>query len=374
MDFFDEDDAPESPERARSGRTSRRDSARSGGDGDGVRSQRQQIMTRRLTAAAGGLVVLILLGLAFKGCLDARAERAFKDYVSDLNAIVVETNQLSDDFFGALSGDSKSGDISLENQVNGARGTAQALLDRVVNLDAPDEVSGAQAEIVLSYELLLEGLTVISEQLQVALGDAGSKKATRKIADQMQVFLASDVLFARAATKIDAELDAQGIVVDGGVTERQFLPQGKNDPDYLDPTVVAGLSGLGGAGGSSATDPNDGLRHGLALAASTIQPAGTTLEQGVTATVPADSGTEIEVQVQNQGEATETDIKVSISGDFTGTQTISTIEAGETQSVTIPLDPKPKSGNSGSITVDVATVGGEQVAENNTATYDLAFE
>ena len=41
------------------------------------------------------------LFLAFRGCQNARTERSFTNYVSDLSALTVETKQLSDQFFGA---------------------------------------------------------------------------------------------------------------------------------------------------------------------------------------------------------------------------------------------------------------------------------
>jgi hypothetical protein len=337
-------------------------------------------MTRRLTLAGISVVVLILLFLAFKGCLDARKERAFKNYVSDLNALTAETKQLSDGFFAALNGDSES-DISLTNQVNGDRGTAQGLLDRAKGLDAPDEVGGAQSGIVLTYELRHDALAEISDQLPAALGNAGSKKATKAIADQMKVFVASDVLYGRDREAIEAALANEEIAIDGGVPESVFLPTGKNDPDYLNADTVAGLPGLlsGGStstGGSTASDcdPGDDLTHGIGLVSTTAQPSGVLLQPGASASVPADS-VEFEVAVQNQGEAPESDVKVTLSGDFSGTQKISSIEASETQSVTIVPKPTPSAGESAKLTVTVDTVCGEQVAENNVSEppYEVTF-
>ncbi len=77
--------------------------------------------------------------------------------------------------------------------------------------------------------------------------------------------------------------------------------------------------------------------------------------------------------MQNQGESTENGVTVSVTVDGTGTQDdISTIEAGETATVAIPLTPAPK----GEVTLEVEAepVPGEQVSENNEATYTVAFE
>ncbi len=319
-------------------------------------------------------MIFILLFLAVRGCLDQRKERSFKNYVSDLSALTVETKQLSDDFFKSLSGQSE-GDISLENQVNGEAATAQTLLDRAENLDAPDELAGAQSQVILSYEYRGDAISTVAEQLPKALGNSGAKKATKVIAEQMQVLLASDVIFAMARGEIEQELADQEIVVDGGVPESVFLPMGGNNPDWLDLTTVQdALAGAGTGGGSNlANCQDDGLTHGLGLVSTTALPGSVVLQPDTPTSVAAD-GLEFEIAVMNQGETAESGIKVSLSGDFTGNQTIPSIESQETQTVTIRPNPAPSPGDTGSVTVTVDTVCGEQVDTNNESAYQLTFE
>lgn len=76
---------------------------------------RQQIRSRQLTLLGVTIVILILLFLAFRGCLNARKERSFENYVNDLSALTAETKQLSDNFFAAFKGGSQEGDLSLSN-------------------------------------------------------------------------------------------------------------------------------------------------------------------------------------------------------------------------------------------------------------------
>jgi subtilase family serine protease len=80
------------------------------------------------------------------------------------------------------------------------------------------------------------------------------------------------------------------------------------------------------------------------------------------------------VQVQNQGESTENGITVTVSVEGGGSLqgTINSIAAGETESVTIPLTPAPK--DTVTLEVDVQTVPGEQVSDNNKASYTVEFE
>lgn len=334
---------------------------------------RQQIRSRQLTLLGISIVILILLFLAFRGCLNAREERSYKNYVSDLDALTVETKQVSDEVFGALTGESTNGDIALSTEINGARGTMAGLSSRAQGLDAPDDVSGAQTQIALSYQMRQDALDVIAEEIPNAQGDAGSNKAAEKIEEQMRVLLASDVLFSRAQFEIEQALAAQEIVVDEGVPDSQFLP---DTPNWLDvSTVEDALAGAGAGSSSLANCDEDKVTgtHGLALSSTTAQPEGVVLQpDGVANTVTAD-GTEFEIAVENQGDSPESDINVTMDGDLTGSQTISSIEAGEIATVTIPPKPAPKAGDTASITVTVATVCGEQVDSNNESTYDITF-
>src|SRR5215203_2340509 len=59
------------------------------------RPQRQQIVLRRALALGAGLIVLILIVIGVKGCLDARKNRALSDYSGDVTQIVEETKQTS---------------------------------------------------------------------------------------------------------------------------------------------------------------------------------------------------------------------------------------------------------------------------------------
>src|SRR6478752_2178394 len=67
------------------------------------RPERQQILLRRGLALGGGLLILILIVLGVRGCLNARKHRALSDYARNVTQIVDETNQTSKKFFEKLS-------------------------------------------------------------------------------------------------------------------------------------------------------------------------------------------------------------------------------------------------------------------------------
>lgn len=379
MDFFDEDDPNEIPPRGDDMEPPRAGGAPASAGGGHIRppANRQQARVRQAGLAIGAIIFLILIVIAFRGCLDARKTRSYQNYVSDLSSITAETDQLSTSFFDTLENKNSgaTGDIGFEGEVNGDKGTSQALLDRAKGLDAPGDIEGAQQQIVLSYELRHDALEGIASALpDLSAGGAAAAKAGKSIYTQMKVFSASDILFARAQDQIEQVLIDQNVVVDNGVPSSQFLP---DTPDYLDPAVTA--AALGGVSTGATTDAackDTSQSHGLGLIGTTLMPSGTALTDGAATTAPAGDNS-VDVTVQNQGTATdpETGVNVDISSDtgISGSGTIDTIAAGEQQTVTIPLKPVPKAGDSVTLDVNVATVPCEQVADNNKASYPITF-
>ena len=60
-------------------------------------------MVRRAVGAGVVVLLLILIVLGIRGCLNARKERSFENYARDLNAIAAQSKQLSDGFFARLN-------------------------------------------------------------------------------------------------------------------------------------------------------------------------------------------------------------------------------------------------------------------------------
>ena len=138
--------------------------------------------------------------------------------------------------------------------------------------------------------------------------------------------------------------------------------------EWLDQsTVSSALGSVSGATGAA----TPGV-HGLGLIGTSVN--GTELTADSTTAVSAEGAPEVEVQVQNQGESTENGVTVSVkvNGGNTLQQDIGSIEPGKTQSVTIPLTPAPK--GRATLDVDVKPVPGEQVSDNNKASYTVEFQ
>lgn len=320
-------------------------------------------MLRRGLALGGGLVLLILIVLGVKGCLDARANRELSDYARNVTQIVEETEQTSKDFFNKLEDPGSLSVTDFVAEVNADRSALDTYASRIDGLSTPGDMKRAQGNLELAYELRANAMDEIADKMPTALGEAGAEKAMAGIAKQMQKLFASDVIYE---TVVRPEVD--GVLADNGISDSD-LPKSTFLPDekWLDESTVSdALGAISGSTGSA----TPGV-HGLGLIGVSVN--GTELVEGVPATIAGEEGVEVEVTVQNQGESTENGISISVTvAGNTLKGEIDEIGAGEEATATIPLTPTP----SGEVTleVEVEPVAGEQVTENNEAAYSLSVE
>jgi hypothetical protein len=337
--------------------------------------ERQRIfMLRRLGAVAVGILILILLVLGIRGCLNARKERAFENYARDLSTVSQESQQLSEEFFNRFEDPGNLTALNFETEIRSDRSQADGLVSRVEALDPPGDLDGAQDEVVSAFELRADGLGAVADNVGGVLSDDSDARDTALAAmtQDMQDFLASDVLYRRARDEINAVLQDEGISED--VPASTAFPtddEGVPDVRWLDGTALSeSLAGISGTG------ENVSGVHGLGITAVLID--GVQLSPDTTNTVTVQGTPQLEVQVNNQGDSEEGDIGVEVSSSggesIQGDGTIDKIASGETQSVEIPLDPAPSSGDQLTLDVNVDTVLGEQVADNNEFTTEVSFE
>ncbi len=75
--------------------------------------------------------MLILLVLAFRGCLNARDERAIKDYVGNSSELINQSKLEGNQLFELLGGSGSQDDaVDAANVVNGLRSESATLVDR----------------------------------------------------------------------------------------------------------------------------------------------------------------------------------------------------------------------------------------------------
>ncbi|HZC12899.1 MAG TPA: CARDB domain-containing protein [Thermoleophilaceae bacterium] len=322
--------------------------------------------------------MLILLVLAFRGCLNARNERAIKDYVSQSSELIDQSKLEGNQLFELLSGSGDQDDaVDAANVVNGLRSESTTLVDRAHDLDTPDEVSAAQDNLVDALELRRDGLAAVANALPGALADEEQRESTGDVAEVMQVFLASDVLLKyRFRPNLQRALEEEDLTGEVSVPrprELEFVP----DVQWADPDFVADqVAGLRGGGGGAGDEPAAPGLHGNGLGTVTL--GGVALVPGASATVPLADDLSFDVQVVNQGENNETDVNVTVTvgegndADVVEEQ-IPEIAVGEQQTVTIPLGSRPPTGENVAVTVEVEPVAGEEMTDNNVAEFTVIF-
>ncbi len=333
------------------------------------------LASRRIVALVVGVGLLLLLVLATRGCLESRKERAFKDYVREVTALTRESRQQSEAFFALFAGGDGQGPIELENRVNELRVAADQLVDRAKATDRPDELAVANGYLVDVLEFRRDGLGAIARPLPEAA--RGKDSEASRVAAEMLNFLTSDVLYTqRFVPEAERALAREGYLSDAPIPrqERQvaFLP----DVEYLSSTFVG--ERLAGAGDMpSDTEATPGL-HGTELLGVTVNPDGTPLVADGSTEVTGGEDLSFAVEIMNGGESTEEKIPitVTVSGGpepITVEDTLDTIEPGATDSVTIPLAATPPTGQPVTVEVEVGQVPGEEVADNNSASYQVTF-
>ena len=365
MSFFDEpgDFSPR--------RTTAPPPRRPGGRG----VDRQTIRRRQLAGGLGAVVVVILLFFGIKGCASIQKENHYKDYVREVAADVQQSQQESAAVF-ALLRKSQTSAVDVQSQINAFHAEANKLVDRARHRSTPDELQTANRYLVDTLSFRADGLGAIARYLPAAQGGQGAGNAITQMAAQMQTFLASDVIYTtRYLPMLYGTIKDQGLANDVPIPgplqpSRGFLP----NIDWLRPDKVAQLL-TGAAGTTAAATP--GL-HGTGLVRVTVQPAGTALSTAGAVDIKTTRGLSFDVQVQNQGQNTEhtVTVKVTISGagkPITVQQQIDTINAGETQTASVPLPRLPATGRPVTIAVQVLPVPGEKKLDNNKQSYQAVF-
>ena len=380
MSFFDDDEPPtrqarpRQPAGSRTGATSGT-RARTSGGGAGA-GDPQQLMVRRAVALGIGALVLILLVLGIKGCLNSRTENALKDYTRNVSSIVNDSNyQVSKRLFELLNSGASGSTAELQQNVNQVRVTAEDDVKRAQALDTPGDMVAAQQRLLDTLTLRSEGVRAIAEQLPNLEGDQ-AEAAANKIAGQMSAFLGSDVLYSqRVVPYIYDPLKSHGIDTTGSnkLPESVFLP----DTQWLDAGFVRKqLTGKGGGSTSGGAVRPGTHGHGLvgtSVGDVTLQPG------GVLNRVAGAANPVFTVKFQNQGENDEFDVKVKVT--ITGgpkpisvQKTIDQTTHGSGDlSVQVPLGQTPPLNTPVKTTVSILPVPGETKTDNNTATYTVIF-
>jgi len=366
LSFFDEGDEPRRP-RPR----------RPAGGGVAAPPDPQTARIRQGVALGVGLLIVILLVVGIKGCLNSAKKRSLRDYNRDVSSLVQESDdQVSKPFFEAMSGSgAASGDsVNLATQVNQLKIVAEDLVKRAQKLNTPDDMKPAQSNLLQVLEFRSEALQKIADKIPTAqsTGNA-SGTAVAQITGQMMKFLASDVIYSqRVAPYIKKALDDNDITGQT-IAQSQFLPS----IDWLNEEEVATRLGAQAPAGAKKRGPPAPGSHGHGLTSTSVN--GTELTTDSANHITASPNLTFTVNFENQAENDETNVGVQVEITGAGapikaTATVPSTTAGSSATAEVPLRRTPPINKPVEIKVTVQPVPGEADSSNNTQTYPAIFE
>ena len=249
MSFFD--DGEEETATRPSSRTAQRPRPRRpqhAGGGGGL--DQHTLMVRRRIAAGAAVVALIVIVLVINSCVKSQKQQSLKEYNHEVSRIAEESgSQVAQPLFTQLAGAAGKSALDVQVQINQLRITAQSIASRAKSLSVPGEMVEAQRNLLLALNFRVEGMDKLAALVPQALGGK-SKQATTQIAGDMEIFLASDVIYSqRVVPLIQQTLTGAGI--QGlSTSASRFLP----NVGWLEPnTAVARITGQ--ATGSSSAPP-----------------------------------------------------------------------------------------------------------------------
>lgn len=342
----------------------------------------QTLLVRRLVAAGAVVLVVVLLVVLVKGCVDNRREAALKDYNRSVRTLVEQSrNNVSKQFFQALSGASGGEPTQVQETINQLRVVADEELSQAERLDAPDAMGSAQSNLELLLSLRRDGVANVADEIQTALGGtAGAGTAVDAIAGQMQAFNASDVIYSqRVAPLILKGLKDDGIAASyDGTAGEQVLPYADFLPDisWMSPDFVAGQLGASASTGRTGGDPAPGL-HGHQI--DSVSVSGVDLTTDGSNRIPASPPPTFVVNFTNGGENDETNVRVTVEITGSGapiraSTIVPNTTAGEAATANVTMRSSPSTSGASEIRVTVEQVPGEETLDNNVAEYSALFE
>ncbi|HWX95296.1 MAG TPA: hypothetical protein VNZ01_00470 [Solirubrobacteraceae bacterium] len=327
-------------------------------------------MVRRLVAAGAGVVLLIVIALLVNSCKQSQKEQSLKDYNRQVSQLASESEtQVSHPLFSTLTGAGSKPALDVEVQVDQLRIKAQAIATHAKELSVPGEMAGAQRDLLLTFDFRVEGITKIAALLPTALGGQ-RKEATEKIAGQMELFLASDVIYSQRVVPLIQQTLASAGIHGLSTAPSRFLP----NIGWLDPTVaLARITGQPASTSQTGIAPGN---HGDALVSVSVGANNLEPEPALNHISGGGSPT-FTVTIEDAGANPETNVKVDVTvtaggKQFKATHTINQIQAGQKANVEIPVSGVPV-GVAAKIEAYVEPVPGETEVENNKKTYLAIF-
>ena len=359
-----------------------------GGNGGGTRLRRgggrpSGPQLQRLAGLVLAVLVVVVVGILYlRSCQRDREVEAYRNYVNDANKVTQSSNQAGRQFSDALRkrGQTSKGLLdALDAQIR----TQDQAVRNARALGGPDPMKALTPELVEAMQFRKNGLEGLRETMNSAFRSVKAGKlpleSVYPVSGMYARLMASDVVYADAfqAPAKDALSDKE--VTGANVEDSTFI--GQELLPFASPTGMqnrlvriqgGGAAAGAGQGATGTAGAPDGLRHGTSIESVTFNPGNQPID-GQKNPIILELGTEndrsaFSIVVENGGQTQETGIEVSVViGEDTWAKDIVVIEAGETQTIEIPVEPEPR--EYPLVKINVEPVENETRAENNTRTY-----
>ncbi len=331
------------------------------------------LLMRRAAAALVVVLIVVLIVLGVKSILDRQATDALKKYASNVDSLVAsEQTNVRLPFFTQIDlAYNSSNQNAIANDIQQEVLAERANYRQAQSWNVPSQMVAPQRSLVSLLGMRSQALQAIESAIPSALGVGDQAKALKQISGDMQLFLASDVLYSqRVKPLIEQSLKNAG-VTGQTVFPSTFLP----DVGWLTPQTTATriLGYVPVSLGGTAPSGSNGhelleVTYGNAIVLSTSQPNTIALgSQGVTFDLQVKNsgtgqvfGVPTQVYFKARGVNTsclskQSSIPKTVPGSVYTSQIVIVPEATCTGIYNVPLD----------MTAEVVPVPGETDKQNN---------
>ena len=316
------------------------------------------------------ILIVLLLVVWVNGCREDKRNETYKNYVENVGDYGTQSEQIGKQLTTLLTTrGTKAADV--ENELSGLAQRQDQITSQARDLDPPGHLRDQHEHVIDSLELRTSGLNGMAAAFQRTAGTNQANLASRLLVQQMQRFVASDVVWAdlyQAPTKnVLRQLGITGVDVPGS----NFI----SNPDIVSTASMKAvwqrIHGAATGGGGSCSPRGTGIVSTKAL------PKGTDLSTSELNTIEVTPDLAFSVTIENSGCAQEVDLKVRLTiqqaNPITKNATIDLINPGDQKTVTFRDIGSPSFDQKTTMTVEVEPVPGETKKDNNTATYSVQF-
>jgi hypothetical protein len=377
LSFFEDvdfDDGPVTEEHPRRGRRGRRGG---GGEERPPRAPRPggSAGPRRLAVAIVAAIVVLIVGWYWvKACQADAQKRAYENYVTDVNSVVKQSDDIGTRLDNALL-DPTATKAKLVSTVSNLARQQSEVATSTAKLHDTGRLRGLQSWLETTMRYRTQGLEGLGAALTTALSKSPVELTdVTQASNAYERLLASDVVysdsFQRPASSALTKANIKGV----SLSDSQFALTIKMiDPSYLRQLLQRAVSN-----GSGSSSTGTGAIVGTQLLKVVVLPKNQQLIPGShTNSFPSTPNLTYKVFVKNSGEELVTNVEVRfIEGAATNhppqIAKIRSITPGGVESVL--FTPKfPTLGIPSKITVRAVPVKGEKDPSNNEATYTVDY-